>query len=215
MKKKRAGETILEVLVATVILVGVLTASFSLLNRGARVNVNFERRSVALNIAGEGMEAVRNIRDTNWLKYSGDRRNKWLCLDSEADPEKCVGENPMYITSGFYQVEFSENRGRYFLTKIDGAEELDIGNGSDEADEFALFRDAATNRLTHISLDNTSTPFYRQVQLTPVSSDVCPLNNCTEKKLEVISRVQWHDASTTENVILETQLFDFFERDEY
>jgi len=215
MNKKNAGETIIEVLIATVILVTVLTASFSLLNRGVKTNINFERRSIALNIAGEGIEAVRNIRDTNWLKYSGDMRNKWLCLDSEDTPDACM-ENLVSITDGFYQIEFSENLGRYFLTKIEDAEALNIENNSAEAESFALFSDNTNHRFTHTALDNVATPFYRQIQLTPVENNTCPLPaNCTEQKLEVISRVQWYDTDTMESVVLETRLFDFFERDAY
>jgi len=214
---KHSGETILEVLIATVILVGVLASCFALLNRGAATNTSLSEKSAAISIAREGIEAVRNIRDTNWLKYSGDKRNKWLCLDSEDVPDKCLTGNPEYIVPGFYQIDFSESAKRFFLTKIDAAAVLDINNNSAEKEQFRLFVDNASGRYTHTSDggNNTVSSFYRQIELTPVEADVCPNDGCIEKKLKVVSRVQWVGARGTESVILETHLFDFFDRNAY
>jgi len=41
------------------------------------MNAELRARIVAINIAREGMEGLRNMRDTNWMKFSGDRRGRW------------------------------------------------------------------------------------------------------------------------------------------
>ncbi len=51
-----------------------------------RVAVNFTNKSrqetVAINLAREGMEAVYHRRNTNRLKWSGERDKYWLCIDN-------------------------------------------------------------------------------------------------------------------------------------
>ncbi len=129
------GETLLEVLIAIVILTGIFGGIFGLLLRASAMNTNVVNRTVALNIAREGIEAVRNVRDTNWLKYSGDRRKKWLCLDmlllmdtetALADTlDACKGERDgedLLVTPGVYTIEFME--GTFFLSDGTGEREV-------------------------------------------------------------------------------------------
>lgn len=79
MKVKTKGETIVEILIAMTILVLIITSTYVILLRAMKTNTSIKNRVRALNIAREGIEGVRNIRDTNWLRYSGNRRNNWLC----------------------------------------------------------------------------------------------------------------------------------------
>lgn len=74
-------------------------------------------RVIATNLAREGLEAVRNIRDTNWLKFSNDRRGCWnhfpgqtVLLDS------CDGGDP--ILPGNYIV-YKNNEFRWKLDDTD------------------------------------------------------------------------------------------------
>lgn len=98
MKKhfRSRGETIIEILVAMTVLTLIITSTYSVLLRATKTNTNIKNRIIALNIAREGLEGVRNIRDTNWLRYSGDRRNKWLCRDAFID----YGETRTPCTDG-------------------------------------------------------------------------------------------------------------------
>lgn len=221
--KKNSGESIIEVLVSTIIIVVILTTVFVLINRGVSVSVNVENRVQAINIAREGIEAVRNIRDTNWLKYSGDRRGKWLCVDELAGwdyPHTIQNDcgdigGAGNIQDGFYIVDFSQDFKRYFLQEIINSSQLDLSDDNQDFSVFRLFRESAVNRLTHQENDNSSTPFYRQLQLTPVSQNVCSGGTCTEEKLEIISRVQWREGKNVREVVLETHLYDFYNRNEY
>jgi type II secretory pathway pseudopilin PulG len=77
IKNHRKGETILETLIAMGILViGIMMAS-SIMGSSIR-NINSSKnRVIAVNIAKEGLEAIRNIRDTNWLKFNSVKRECW------------------------------------------------------------------------------------------------------------------------------------------
>ncbi len=228
---KQSGETLIEVILAVVILVFVLTGTYTVLNQAVNENVNVKNRVVALNIAREGIEAVRNIRDTNWLQYSGDRRNQWLCIAS--DTNGCT-EQLSTSSDPYYTVD--NVNGVYVLNAVGSAVELDISSVQDFS-SFLLYEDSVNSRLTHDdnSGNNPETIFYRQIELrvqrpfegtsldtNPSTSsdddpnDLCDSSStCADAKLQVISRVAWDEGVGTEEVVLETQLFDYYERDEY
>ena len=64
----KRGFTMIEVIIAiSVIIVGV-TAAFSLINKGLSLTIDFSDKLTAVYLAQEGIEIVRNIRDTNWTK---------------------------------------------------------------------------------------------------------------------------------------------------
>lgn len=79
---KRAGFTLLETMVAIGIIVIGLMSSLSLITNALSVVSNIQDRLIAANLAAEGIEVVRNIRDNNWLQNRGDT-SKWnLGLDN-------------------------------------------------------------------------------------------------------------------------------------
>ncbi len=56
---------------------------------------NAKNRIIAINIAREGVEAMRNIRDTNWLKFQSRRRQCWNNLPTKNPSVQCTGANPI------------------------------------------------------------------------------------------------------------------------
>lgn len=238
---KTRGDTILEVVVATAILSTILIATFNILQRAVDTNVNISNRIIALNIAREGIEAVRNIRDTNWLKYSGDRRDKWLCHDSSGNPDNCDGSNfsgDGDLINGnddandtYYIVDFDTSVNRYYLTETTQQAEIDFLASQPNREQFRLYlTGSAPQRYTHTSTGNTATEFYRQIYLdidNPYNTTVVGLpptfcdgtpsseESCTKARLKVVSRVYWQEEGRQRVTTLETHLFDFFERDDY
>lgn len=236
------GDTILEVVIATAILSTVMVATFTILQRAVDTNLNVKNRVIALNITREGVEAVRNIRDTNWLKYSGDRRKKWLCFDQEGDKNACDG-NPIatkFINGKdesdptYYTVDFNETDDRFYLKQATLQAEIDFLNGEQTEDSRSDTRLYLTpgipQRFTHNSSMNTQTPFYRQVYLDienpydpsappPDFPDFCDGSDtddsCQKSRLKVVVKTFWEEGNRPRSVTLETHLYDFFERDAY
>ena len=234
---RNRGDTILEVVVAMVILSSILISTFSILNRALETNIDVKNRIIALNIAREGFEGVRNLRDTNWLKYSGDRRAKWLCRDSTSDRDTCSGGGNQQIDTidadgKYYTIDYdaSPNNTRYYLDTADYNLDLDLTSPNDQSD-YLLYIDSANDRYTH---NPSGTPvesvFYRQVYLetinpyleittaaTPSSlPDFC--NNevdCISGRLKVRVSVHWLEGGRPRQVTLEGFLYDFFERNDY
>jgi type II secretory pathway pseudopilin PulG len=214
IQSRLSGETLLELVIAITVLTMVLASAFSVLIQASATNENSIKRVGALNIAREGIESVRNIRDTNWLKYSGDRRAKWLCLDTITTPSACEGDNSSLIETGMYRVNFSDAQGRYFLEKTtETLTEKEVL----PAEEFRLYQ-TASGRISHV-ISDTALPFYRQIELAPEETYLdaaCASAGCPKDvRLRVLVRVQWMDGKNIRALDLEAYLYDFFERKAY
>ncbi|MBU0576990.1 hypothetical protein KJ742_07795 [Patescibacteria group bacterium] len=189
-------------------------------------NVNVSKnRVIAVNIAREGIEAVRNIRDTNWLKFSGNRRICWNSLPDEDINEPCDGTDLIdYEADGYIVYKASDHRWR--LQDVTAADETalstvdidltvntdgdndpngdendsDMYNHTDPAD--ALGRDYAQN-----------TNFYRVITIEYLDEDGNYTNNPYDNRIEVSSTVTWIKGSAEHSVELKTHLTDYLGRD--
>ena len=98
MKK---GFTLLEVIIAiTLLLIGV-TGTLVLITRTASQANLFPSRLIASYLTQEGIEIIRNIRDTNWLEQATDPSNLWdegltncSIIGCEADYTATAVEDP-------------------------------------------------------------------------------------------------------------------------
>jgi type II secretory pathway pseudopilin PulG len=75
-KKHQTGQSLLEMVFAIGILLLVVAAILALTTSGVIGQKESESQIIANNLAREGIEAVRNIRDSNWL--AGDNWDKGL-----------------------------------------------------------------------------------------------------------------------------------------
>ncbi len=66
--RKQKGQTLIETLVAAFILTMGISAAIGLANYSLRATTQIKQQLIALGLAREGIEAVKNMRDTNWLK---------------------------------------------------------------------------------------------------------------------------------------------------
>lgn len=183
---KKRGESLLEVLVAVVILGVFLSSILSMVNNAMATNQNIRMRVMALNLAREGIEGVRNIRDTNWLKYSGNMRDKW----NEG------------IVDG-------SNSTEYGLQFVDNKFSLNTTSTQLYLDSEGFF----THIAPTASNNHTQTPFSRIISTEPLDT-VCPNNLCPQK-IKVTSTVQWTEDGREQEVVLEAHLYDYFKRDNY
>lgn len=117
LKKNKKGETILETIIAMVILaVGVTTAG-TIIGYSIRNMNGSKNRIIAVNVAREGIEAVRNIRDTNWLKYNSNRRGCWNHMPNIDPTVGCDGNTP--IQPGRYLIYKQKNTERWIMAEYE------------------------------------------------------------------------------------------------
>lgn len=77
-----------------------ITFSGVIIGSSLRNMDNSKNRIIAVNVAREGIEAVRNIRDTNWLKFNSKRRQCWNHVPPVKPEDGC--STPTAIPSGDY-----------------------------------------------------------------------------------------------------------------
>lgn len=70
--KQQQGQTLIETLVACFILVMGISAALGLAIYSLRATGSIRQQTVAMGLAREGLEVVKNMRDTNWLKFDID-----------------------------------------------------------------------------------------------------------------------------------------------
>jgi len=121
--KERAADTLIEVMVALFVLTLGSLAATSLVVSSLQANTFSKDSLVAVNLAVEGIEAIRNIRDTNWIKFAYDKENCWLMYPDKQAGDNCSGAN--LIDTGYYSVDLNASTYAWELTQV----ETDTGTG--------------------------------------------------------------------------------------
>lgn len=86
--KKFLGATLVELMMMLLVVSMALTTMFYTLTQTMSFARDTEARVKAVSLAREWVEAMINIRNTNWLRFSSDRKNCWNVLSYNAS---CIG----------------------------------------------------------------------------------------------------------------------------
>lgn len=101
----KKGFGLLEVLISAVIIIIILSALITIGRAAMNNNEYLAERAQAIYLAQEGIEMVRQIRDTNWI--DGDNSSKWNTL------------NGTDVSNGNYKLAFDSVKGRWLLAVDD------------------------------------------------------------------------------------------------
>jgi prepilin-type N-terminal cleavage/methylation domain-containing protein len=173
-----AGFTLIEMLVAVLLLTTAVAGPMTIASRGITASVVAKDQVVAFNLAQDAVEYIRHQRDTNTL--SG---NSWLAgIGGSSAPGGCESANGCLLDSTGNQVTTA------------GSEA--VRPCTTQSSNICALRfqyNTATNRFTYIpSSGNTSvTLFRRHVKMTALGPD--------EVQLEV--RVIWCYQNTANNCV--------------
>lgn len=103
-KRKRA-ESLIETIVAITVIALGATATGVMVRTSILGNELSQDRMTALNLAKEGIEAVRNIRDTNWLRYELNQDACWNTLQEPGVDITNCDLNP--IDEDYYELKLN------------------------------------------------------------------------------------------------------------
>lgn len=203
-----SGSIMMQVLVSLFILSMGLSGALAVIIASIEANKTNEYRMIATNLAQEGIEAVRSIRDTNWLAYSSSLRECWnywedrsedgVVTDTEAagcTPD-ANGQNDHPWTSTTEGadpnaiVDFDPDTFRWKLipsVRFDNEDvSLDYGNETEFGDKDAGYKlykkeiDGATF-YTHDRTDATASVFSRKIEMYYIDNSVLdPFDDSTE-----------------------------------
>ncbi len=232
--KSSPGETVLEVLVALVVItIGAATAS-SLIVTSLKANSFNKDSLIALNLAQEGLEYMRNWRDSNWIKFSADTQRCWnmkpgvtSCNPNDALAE-AVGAGGGYalgdvlgaaviggkldLSDGVSAIEQGYRLKYFDLNASEDSDKLerkDSGGRPREADDYDFvgsFYGASSSAVDE-------SKFYRSIEVdykkmaTDQPWGVTELTDSNDANImEVTSTVQWKEGPTVHQAKLTSKL---------
>jgi type II secretory pathway pseudopilin PulG len=211
--KSNRGETMVEVLIALMVLVIGAVGALRLLGIAGINNQITKERVEATNLAREGIEAVRNIRDTNWLRFAGERRICWNNLDYSACndvDDDGIADLPIRNNQQYIAI-YNPNTFRWELSNDGLGGRLDIGDGEIfNDDDYRLKEDSITGLLGYSAGEDSI--YYREIYTEYLDADQTPAIDEDANILRVTSRVQWIDRGKLGEVTLTTILTDYLGR---
>lgn len=182
LRFRKDASTLIEAMVVLVIVTIGVTGTYQVLEGGNRLAETTEARIQAINLAREGIEAVENIRNTNWVKFSSDYEN---CFDVLNYDGTCVGNaSTAKMSDGVPRILVNQD-GMWYLsgssTTWSGVTIASNGVSVQGAGSTLAYCNSKAPR-------NCRTPFFRTVTITNVGAS-------GSKKFQVTSTVSWRDDS--------------------
>ena len=214
---KRA-ETLLEVVMALFIVgVGVTTSS-AVLNRTLNVTASNQLWLQAAFFAKEGLESVRNIRDTNWIKFAPEECWKAtetanLC-DPATSPMMADSSSPdNYYTIFFDYVDFTPQLNGPIVTANEFTNSAILSRLPNVYSIHKKFLNPSTEENPVFGEDvsgSENTMFYRQIRIQFDEIDLDG-DGIYEEVLEVTSSVKWPYRNKVNTYTISSVLYDFKE----
>lgn len=187
-RQSQSGQSLLEAIIGITILISGLVTSLSLGILTIRAGQVSLSRTIADNLAREGIELVRSIRDTNWLK--GDAWDSGLCVP--LDPTAGLILDPVQFTWA-----------------LDRAE-----NSIDDSNALVYLNNDTVNRLVAYvqyasdpPADAVATKFRRLITIVPNGAGCSDVPGPTNYTVTV--KVQWEENGSMHDSTLEETLFNW------
>ena len=218
-------------MVAMVVMVLVVYSATTLLVSSIRSNASNINTLIAYGLAQEGLEAVRNVRDSDWLlgaNFSGvigGSRNKTAIWGAELPSTIGVtryytvdineSSNIVFPSVTSFQASQLRNVAPWKLTELsrkdieDGIKTM-LYKKENVSPKEVRYTHVSGSRLT-ILRRTTATPFHRYLVVSPVAYEVGAGNIVPGKKLRVASVVEWEESGRSRQVRLDSELTDWMQ----
>ncbi|MFA5991430.1 MAG: hypothetical protein WC794_04255 [Candidatus Doudnabacteria bacterium] len=197
-KISSAGQTLIETLAALFILVMGVTAATGLAIYSFSASTSITKQIIATGLAREGIEVVKNMRDTNWLKQSPIDTNCYNYASSTAFNASCykswlnatggynIGNPPVTPVRLGINGTFANNASAVWVsTRANSNWGLNFNSGA------AMANSSFTGFYSSANVANGSSGFYRQIVLT--ENNTGNYSQAEFHRLVVESRVWWTD----------------------
>lgn len=160
--KHHRGETILEVLIAVSVLMLIMAPASGLYIASTRNIATNRNDLIAASVAEEGIEMVRNIRDTNFLRFSQKATECWNSKPEHSDLATCETQT---IAAGAYRLTLDIASFNWTLEISGSGDSLtDQLNDPTKDDFYRLKLDPTTHLYSHTVGDDTA--FYREIVIS-------------------------------------------------
>lgn len=195
MKKNKHATSIIEAIVAMTIISIWVTWMYNIYISSTRLEESISNKMNAVAIAREWIEAITNMRDTNWIILWSDVNNCWNTLNYNT---LCIMNNTTDydIPNDWHFKIYKNTNNRWTLsgsTTVSASGYLD----STYRDNFIVWIDSDWFYTQTWTVDNLI-PLYTREIITKYIEDTNwdALIDSNDEKMEVKSLVQWMDGSS-------------------
>jgi len=193
MKKSKTATTIAEAIIVILVIVLWLTWVYKIYFESLDLTYSVENKIQAIQIAREWIEAVTNIRDTNWALYSSDTKNCWKTLNYDL---LCIWNSSFTnnISNNWNYKVLRDWNNRWILTE----DNLLLWDSYSSAPYRAFYRIYLdwNNLYTHNAGSNLNQFYTRQIKTANVNAKEWD-NTTSNDWLEIKSIVQRTDGTNT------------------
>lgn len=128
--RRTPAESLIETVISATVIVLATAGALGLLRTSLIGNDVVGTKVVAMNLAVEGLEAIRNVRDTNYLRFASDTANCWNTLNV-TDVDDCtvagtdtIEDNSTYVINRDFT---AAARMEWNLVPVDASNTGDLG----------------------------------------------------------------------------------------
>ncbi|MEK7071408.1 MAG: prepilin-type N-terminal cleavage/methylation domain-containing protein [Patescibacteria group bacterium] len=188
-RSNRDGFTLVETLVAVSIFTVSILAMIAVLSNGIADTNYAKKKAIAGYLAQEGIEYMRNMRDT-YVLYTVPAQAGWTAFNNNLiDASACQSANGCYF-GDLSATDFSNP-----TQPMIGIVITPCGTNCP-----TMLYDATTGKYNYTT--GTSSGYIRKIWITPAN----PIN-----ETKVVSKVSWTQGSGTYNIIFSANLFNWVE----
>jgi len=195
LKENKSGQGMVEALIAVAILVTGVTTTVVLGVTTIRAGQVAQNRTIADNLAREGIEHVRHIRDTNWLNTSSNWYDQFCPIPG--DYTAILEYNPIILAWNldFIFNDMTDPQARIFLEE---------GKEADEKFAYYFQTDQANPPAGTLT-----TPFRRLLTITP-KNDIHQTVDCSSAVYFLVqTSIEWNEKGATHNSTLIEHLYNW------
>ncbi len=210
MRHAKPAESLIETIVAITVIVLATAAALSVMRTSVQGNDIIGKKTVAINLALEGFEILRNIRDTNYLLLSTDPDECWDTLGI-TDVSDCSSATGVNLINNGYTYYFSRevSTAPYFdwrITRLtnytmQGFLNLyDVDTDSDGDDDVQLFAQTGVTNTDFTAVTGASRLYQRYVTIS----------NKTSTTYDATITVRWYDNGVQKSLVLTRTLANVY-----
>ncbi len=191
MKINKTATSIAEAMVLMMIIVTGVTWMYKIYNSSIRLERATSNKIIAINIAREWIEAMKNIRNTNWILFSSDVNNCWNTLNYQ---NACVWDNISWtdIENNKSYVIYKNQQDRWTLTWSTTW----LYSDNIYRNEHRVWLDLDWFYTQTWTIDNLVPLFTREIKINYINTTWSTVDS-NDEKMEVTSLVQWKDNTST------------------
>jgi len=208
----KRGESFTETMISIFILTSGLVAAGGLIMAAINTAGNIKEKIIAINLAREGIETVRNVRDTNWLKYSANLRECWNWQETNGSCSEAIGNGAYNINKliqpGFYTIDFDGNNYKWILDNY-----VSKANWANTNWETTVLKNNLAGFYTHSG--NRKTQYQRRIEIKYLADNGSETTDVNVNRWEIISTVRYTHGSQLHQVALITHISDYFNRENH